>query len=75
MENRIYHPIFFDKPGRISLVVSEGLPVKQGIYFRLIKEKETLEMRLSDINKAIETMDKNPEVSMVVDMLSKITHF
>ena len=48
------------------------IPSRPTMSQRLSSEKERLEKRLAEVNKALEVLKKYPEMQEVVDILSKI---
>ena len=50
-------------------------PTRESITERLKREKRYLEMRLQDINTALESLEKQPEIAQVINTLSKTIHF
>ena len=54
---------------------SSGRLVKETMTERLARERNQVQQRLDDLNKAIALLEKNPTVQEVIDVLSSITHF
>lgn len=52
--------------------LSDCRPIKLSHLEKLQEKKKDLEVRLADINNAIELLEKNPEVKGVLDALSKV---
>jgi len=42
---------------------------------RLRSEKDRLEQRLEQVNKAIEALESSPEIQRAIDAISKLGHF
>jgi hypothetical protein len=54
---------------------SPDVPIREGIYERLVRERLNLAKRLKDLDEVISGLEKNPEVSDLLNKLSKVTHF
>lgn len=50
-------------------------PIQVTITNRLEREKKELEGRLKQVNEALDALNANPEVKLVIEKISAITHF
>lgn len=50
-------------------------PVNNTITARLEREKKELERRLKQVNEALDALNANPEVKLVIEKISAITYF
>ena len=57
------------KPSMIGCI-----PTHQTFEGRLREEKETLESRLNNINKALELLEKNPNMAEMLEALQKLNY-
>lgn len=56
-------------------LASQGMPFRNPtITERLKTKKEILEANLAEVNEALEALEKNPEVSRVIDLISKVNY-
>lgn len=51
-----------------------NVSIRPTISERLINEKKSLTLRLEEVDKAIELLEKNPDTLQVMDALSKVMH-
>lgn len=51
-----------------------GIMKQPTITERLSSEKQRLESRLEEVNKALEALNKNPEIAEVINIISKVSY-
>lgn len=60
--------------GEIEKRVVGGVVSQPTISERLKDEKRRLETRLTEVNKALEALQKNPEIAEVINIISKVRY-
>ena len=64
----------YDEIAKTPASVSGSQIRQDTVLERLQRDKQGLESRLKDVNNCIELLEKNPEVSKILQALSKVTH-
>ena len=58
-----------------ELCNSPGMDIQITISERLTREKRNLELRLGQVDTALELLKENPKIKEVIEAISRITHF
>lgn len=60
---------YLEKRAEIGMA---NMPYPRTLPERLRDEKAALEQRLSQVNEAIEALEKNPEIEKILHLISKV---